>query len=122
MITRRRVLVLGTVGLAGCATGPSPGGRGPPTPAGPGNDPLRIVDFDTDVASDGSLIVWVVVENRASTRRSGTVAIQVRAGDRREQQSVSVTVDAGGRHREEITFDMTASEFEDDGDISLRIE
>lgn len=122
MITRRRVLLLGVAGLAGCAAGPSPGGQGPPTPAGPGNDPLRIVDFDTDVAADGSLIVWVTVENRATTRRSGTVTVNVRAGGRRESRSVPVTVDAGDRRREEIEFEMSASEFEDDGDVSLRLE
>lgn len=125
-VHRRSVLVgvaATLTGFAGCTGGGgSAGGPGPPTADRPGTSALRIVDFDTAAAEDGSLVVWVVVENQTDARRSATLTLSIRAGDTRETQSVPVTVGAGERTREEVVFDIPAEEFEADGNINLRLE
>ena len=123
---KRRGVLVGLVPLlggAGClqparSTGP----RTPPRSPEPTSTPvtgLVVVDFVGEPNDEGNLVVDVTVENRSGEARSGTVVVEVTAGDEETTVSTEVTVGANGRAEVSLPTDIPYDQFAGDGSLQV---
>lgn len=125
-VQRRRFLVLTPVALAGCVTSASDesGPRNPPTtPVGgeQGSETerqLRIVDSSVGEGDEGSLVLSVTVENRASDRRSDTLVGTATVDGTEYEASESLSLPGESEATAALRFDVAYTDWEGSGSLS----
>lgn len=125
---KRRGLLAGLAGLtagAGCAETVRPSGpRTPPRSPEPTSTPasgLVVVDLVDDQDDEGNLLVRVTVENRGGESRSGTVVVDVRAGETETSVSQSVTLAPDERTEVALLTEIEYDTFADDGSLQVDV-
>ncbi|WP_132057500.1 hypothetical protein [Halorussus amylolyticus] len=106
------VVTVGGLGaLAGCT------GGGDADDGGEAN--LAVEGFDHGADDSGELVVTVTVENDGDAEGSGTLYVEVEAGEDITRESQEVTVAPGGSETYDLKFPFDYERFRDQGSISL---
>ena len=126
---KRRGLLIGLAGLAGgagCTETVRPSGpRTPPRSPEPTSTPasgLVVVDLIDEQDDAGNLLVRVTVENQGDASQSGTVVVDVRAGETETTVSRSVTLDPGERTEVALSTEIEYDAFAGDGSLQVDVQ
>jgi hypothetical protein len=125
---KRRGLLGGLAGVlagAGClqpasSTGPRTPPRSPEPTATPATG-LVVVEFDDEADDAGNLRLLVTVENRTGDTQSGTVVVDVTAGDTETTVRRDVTVAASARVEVTLSTDVPYDKFTSAGSLQIDV-
>lgn len=116
-----------SLALAGCVTSArdESGPRNPPTTP-EGGEPadgeptrlLRIVGSDVLEGEDGSLVLSIVVENAADSRRTDTLVGTAKVDDKAYEASREVSLEGNSEAEFDLVFDVSYEEWSGGGGLT----